>query len=211
MFVNLKRASYSYKCMLMMTPTPIEPWSLRQLFVRVFKGIFARDLSFKLISFLFLGSLFGIGLVGVFSYELYQKRIKHQKQLSQAELTAKHLGDFFEKQIFHAKRRYTLVELGDFTLELKPLANQKTIKGVLNMAEIELVAECDTKETCSFVETHLLHIRDQLTNVFLAIDREELISKDGKKRIYQTIIDRLNGWLPKGKIQNIYVMKLIVS
>ncbi len=185
--------------------TVTEVWS------KAFRGLGSRDLSLRWMSLIFLGSWLGIIGVGFFGYQLYHKRIQYKKELSESELTAKNLSGFFEKQSEHAKRKYTLFGIGDFTVELKPIPNQKAVKGVLNMAELELVAECDTRVTCNYLEQHLHRVRDQVASVFFAIDREELVSKEGKKRLRQSIVERINSWLPNGKIQNIFMTKLIVS
>jgi flagellar basal body-associated protein FliL len=50
-----------------------------------------------------------------------------------------------------------------------------------------------------------------MTNVFVALDREDLLSREGKRKLKNIIIKKLNGWLPHGKVEDLHYSKLLVS
>jgi flagellar basal body-associated protein FliL len=172
-------------------------------------GLRSPDRPTRRMALLFFASLAGMLVVfgiGVKSY------VQGHVDLHASQKDAAHLSEFFERRAEEAKRKFVLQNLGEYTLELKaPGGEARKVPGVLNMAEIELVAECDTHETCNYIEEHIPSVRDQVTNVFVAIGRDELISREGKRRLKKNLVDRLNVWLPKGRVENIYFNKLIVS
>lgn len=184
---------------------------LSQFGREIFVSLWSRDRVARRMSVLFLLSLLGIGLVGVFSWQRIQKLRAHSRQRSQAELFAKNMGEFFGKQAEGAKRKYTVTELGTFLMELKLPSELRVGKGVVNMAEIDITVECDLKETCEFISNHLSMARDQVASIFTALDREEVMSREGKKRMKKLLLERLNLWLPKGKVENLFFTRLIMS
>ncbi len=121
------------------------------------------------------------------------------------------LSEFLERQAQEAKWKNTTLGLGDFVIDLKRKGDEVKAPGVNNMASLEIFIECDTRETCEYIEGSSVQARSQVSNALIQIDREELLSKDGKRKIKKAIIDRLNTWLPKGRIENLYVTKLVVS
>ena len=122
----------------------------------------------------------------------------------------KRIGEFIGKQADEATRRHTTLHIGDFMVELKPPAEQKRRRGVMNMAEVSIVVECDARQTCAFIRSREAKARDEITNVLTALERDDLMSVDGKRKIKKALIDRLNGWLPTGKIEHLYFQKLII-
>ncbi len=188
----------------------------RSLFLEAWQGVKSPDFPFRGMSFIFLGSVLGIFLVVLQGWHHHkEKNSLLQRKPAQVDITAKNLNEFLEKQAEEAKRKYTLLGLGNFLVELKKNENLKEVKGVVNMAELELFVECDSKKTCDFLSNHVQESRDQLTNVFTAIDRDEFMTKDGKSKIRRAIVDRLTGWvrgwIRDGKIQNAYFSKFVVS
>ena len=65
----------------------------------------------------------------------------------------------------------------------------------MNMAEVEIQVQCDKKETCDFLDGQSAKVKDEVTQVFTAMERDELLSKEGKKKMKRKIIDRLNLFL----------------
>jgi flagellar basal body-associated protein FliL len=121
------------------------------------------------------------------------------------------VAEFIAKQAEEAKRRNTTLNLGDFIVELKFAPGEVRPRGVMNMAELQIVIECDVKETCVYIDTNLVQVRNELTNVFVAIDREEVMSLEGKKRLKKILMERLNMWLPKGRVQSLFFAKFVVA
>jgi flagellar basal body-associated protein FliL len=99
-----------------------------------------------------------------------------------------HVGEFFGKQAEEARRRHTTMLLGEFVVELKQIAGEKKISGSLGLVELEIVIECDIRETCQYIAQNIIQARNQVTNVFTALDRDEFMTLDGKKRIKKALM-----------------------
>jgi len=180
-------------------------------FVEISSGLWSRDATVRRMSLFFLFSLTGIIVISVFTWSKFQDYRRSRVSLSDGAVGVEHLGEFLNKQAEEAKRRHSTLNLGEFLIELKRDSGDKKVPGVVGMAQVEIVIECDNKETCSYIGGHHVQARNQLTNVFTAIDREELLSHEGKKRIKKTIVEKLNVWLQTGKIVNIYFANVMVD
>src|SRR6185312_11573456 len=122
------------------------------------------------------------------------------------------LDDFIAKQAELAKRKFSVQSLGSFTVEIKtPKEETHRAAGVMNLADLEIVVECDVKSTCDFVEGRTAQIRNLVTDVLVPMEREDLLSKSGKAALKKKIIEKINSWLPAGKIENLYFDKLVVN
>jgi flagellar basal body-associated protein FliL len=181
-------------------------------FKEIARGLRSPNRTTRRMSMLFFASLVGVLLVCKLSWNRYRELAEIRAQHAQQEAsTENQLSTFIGKQAEEAKHKYTSYEIGTFTIELKQAPGQKKIPGVLNMAEVDLVAECDVKETCTYLEDYSTQVKSQVTNVFVAMDREQLMSKEGKRKIKKQLIDRLNSWLPKGRVENVFISRLIIS
>lgn len=123
-------------------------------------------------------------------------------------------GEFLEKQAQEAKWKNTTLGLGDFIVDLKKNPEEAKLpraRGVMSIAHVEIFVECDSRETCEYIETASVQARSHVTNALIQVERDDLMTKDGKKKIKKAVIDRLNSWLPKGKIENVFISKLIIS
>ena len=154
----------------------------------------------------------GIALVGFYA----SRRVAFFRHFGKnmtlgSDEQAKNLGEFFAKQSNINAARLATVAMGSFVVELKELPDQKKIPGYMNMAELEIILECDTRVTAIFIQDHLLQARDQITNIFVATDREQFLSSEGKKRLRRAMVEKLNAWLPKGKVRELYFNKLLIS
>jgi flagellar basal body-associated protein FliL len=116
------------------------------------------------------------------------------------------LADFFRKRAEIAHRKHAMLTIGEFTVELKDSEN-----GTINLAEVELVVECDSKETRYFLEDNLARARNQVTNAFVPLERSEFLTADGKERLKRRLMDALNAIIPAGKVENLFFSKLILS
>ena len=159
----------------------------------------------------------GICVLGIFSIGVYSvRRITLLKDLSKrmsigSDEQAKNLGEFFAKQSNMNAARLATVAMGGFVVELKEIPGAQKVPGYMNMAELEIIVECDTRSTAVFIQDHLPQARDQMTGIFTATDRDQYLSAEGKKRIRRALVERLNHWLPKGKVKELYFNKLLIS
>jgi flagellar basal body-associated protein FliL len=178
----------------------------------VFQGLRSSDVPTRNAAVLFLLSLLGIILVLILAgnYFWQSRKLMHDELANTGE-AGKNLGDFIKKQSDEAKRKFTIQSLGTFNIELKPGDPDQKAKGVLNMAEVEIQVQCDKKETCDFLEGESAKVKDEVTQVFTAMDRDDLLSRDGKKKMKKKIIDRLNLFLTEGKVEDLFFSKLIIN
>lgn len=160
---------------------------------------------FLLSCVLFLGTL-GVGFV----YYLTPDPTK-PKELTYVERDAKTFSDFVQKQVDLTRHRATFLQLGSFTIELKPIAGSIPGRGVLNLAEIELFVQCDSIETRNYLFQHQVRVRDRVTHMMPLMDREELISREGKKKLKARIVKGLNEFLPQGQVQEAFFSKLLIN
>lgn len=121
------------------------------------------------------------------------------------------VGDFLDRQAEFARRKASTIDLGEFTFDVKHRADEPKPKGVFGLAVITLMAECDAKETCQILESQIPIVRNHVLNALSNIEREELLSRDGKKKVRKAVMDRLNTWLPRGRVDQIYVTKMVVA
>ena len=152
---------------------------------------------------------------------IYFNQIREDKKLL-TPITAtgeqgKNFGDFIKKQSEEAKLRHSTQSLGVFSIELKGPPKDaegntpKRAKSVMDLAEVEIIVECDEKETCEFIEDRMPLVKNEVTGLFTAMEREDLLSREGKRKLQNRILSKLNLWLPTGKIQKVYFTKLIIS
>lgn len=167
-----------------------------------------RKMAIFFFACLLLGLFFGVRIIQHYRREQVQRR---EQQLL-AEKNAKSFQEFLEKERGEQEHKKTFMKsLGDFTLELSPDPG-KLPKGVVNVAQIELVAECDTKETADYLERNLAPARDQVNQVLIAVRRDELFLKDGKDKIRKDVAEKLNKWLKgSGKVEGVYIPRLVIN
>lgn len=176
----------------------------------ILKGLRSPDRPTRRMSALFLASLIGLFLVSGVGIHRYRE-MQRIRGSAKEEETARNLGEFLKKQAEEARQKASLLDLGVFSIELRASKGQKPIPGVVNMAEVEITLECDSKQTRELVERNQAKVKSAVTNALTAVERAELMSRDGKKRIKKSIIDRINESLPSGKIEEVYFTKLLLS
>jgi flagellar basal body-associated protein FliL len=167
-------------------------------------------------SALFFLSLVGVASVGVITVRrnarVERERLAHEQALREEEARrAEEAALLGGHEVADGAQASSMLNLGLFTIALKPVAERPTTGSFVNMAEVEIFAECDGKETQEYLEENLAQARNQLNGVFLSVDREELLTRDGKRKFKKRILELLNGWLPHGKIRAVYFSKLVVA
>jgi flagellar basal body-associated protein FliL len=184
----------------------------RESTIEVFRSLGSPDGPTRKMSVVFVASLLCVVATLVAAGERYLA-IRRARSVSAATIRREEsmLSSFLKKQADLAMRKNVMFPLGQFSLELRAPAGEPLRRGVMNLAEVEIVLECDTKETRFYFEDNLPQTRNQVTDVLVAMDRSELLSQDGKLRLKHRIIEKLNTMLPRGKVENLYFSKLILS
>ncbi len=179
----------------------------------VLRGIFSKDRPTRQMALLFLFFLLGtvsVSIVAIKHYLEFAER--REKAISLArEQEAKNLGEFLRKQSDEAKHRFSTIVLGTFNIDIKPSPDETGSYRSSNMAEVEIVLLCDHRETRYYIEENLAQAKNQVTNVLLPQTRDELMSREGKRKLKKMIIEKINTWLPKGKIEDLYFNKFLIG
>jgi flagellar basal body-associated protein FliL len=184
---------------------------LKELLHGINEGLLSKDRPTRRMSLLFYLSVLGAFLILVIGSVSYYQERKARQHGEEALRAAEQMNEFFKRQSEIAKKKSAQMKLGNFTIGLKLPPGQRRVKGVSNMAEVELTLECDSRETKDYIESHIEQAKGQVTNAFTAMYREELMSKDGKDRLKKIILDRLNAWLPDGKVTDAFFTRMLIS
>lgn len=190
----------------------------RAQFVEIVRGLVSPDGPTRRMSLFFFVSLAGVVTLGILTVQrnmrLKEARLAAEVAETEEAEARSHEAALLGKTVAAEANPHALsmLNVGQFTIELKPIAAQdKHAGGFMNMAEVELVIECDSKETHDYIEENLVAARSQITDIFLSMDRDELLSRDGKRKLKKRLLERLNGWIPRGKVQNVFFSKLVVA
>ncbi len=140
--------------------------------------------------------------------------ILHWAQFDGVEGARKRMMELRNKAKERDVKERTL-SLGEFQVEMAPLPGAVPYRGVLQLAQLELTIECDKVETCTFLSTHLIQVKNEITNALTPLDRREVMTSDGKRRVKRSIISRVNKWIgtqnESGQLSEVYIVKLLVS
>lgn len=176
----------------------------------LFAGLRSPDGPTRLMSVVFMCSLVGVVAVAIIGFREWRYARSHHGP-TQAQLDAKHLGEFLSKQAQEAKHKASMLAIGTFTIELRPMPSAKAIPGVMNLAEIDLTIQTSDPAARDWIEENLPRLRNQITNILTATERTELMSKEGKVRLRQTIIERANEIIPNGRIDAVFITRLVLT
>ena len=192
----------------------------------LFFGFRSRDAATRKMTIFFYLSLFVfIGLMGSFGKNWYRRFSTKKKieaaMLIEAAKKAPHGLKAKEKELIKLQ-----LNLGEFMLELRPRHEDEEGKKAyskdrMNIATIEIIAECDSVDTCHFIEEHIIQVRDQMILILTGLEREVPMSREGKQKVKRALIDKLNHWLgehgvsdkasSKSPIENLYFNRLVLT
>ena len=178
------------------------------------RGLRAPDLKVRARTLLFLLSLTGaLILLGAAGARFYEG-VKERREVERQRDASRSMTEFLTRQAEEKRRRVFTSNLGEFTFELIHGASEEgdsNPAGVTGLAEVEVIVECDSAETCEIIDRGLASVRDLVTTAFTEVSRDELIQKDGKLRIRKAIVDRVNQGLPRGKVVNAFFGRLVID
>jgi flagellar basal body-associated protein FliL len=205
-------ADTSLEDLVPLAPAEVPRPSLKQRSWLIFSGLIHWDAETRKMTVVFWLSLASLIGVGVYSIQYFNRAAQErQAHSATAEGEDSNLNSFLQHQADEARRKEATLILGDFDIELKPGSKQVGIPGAMNMAQVEIVLECDSKETVDYLNDHMEKVRDQISSILVAIDRERLLSRSGKNELKRVIQERLNSWLGSQKIKMVYFSKLLLT
>jgi flagellar basal body-associated protein FliL len=182
------------------------------------EALLSPGLAPKLAALLVVAGSVGASYVLVIGAKRGIYQWKHRPEaLSRAAQEEKQLTEFLARQAEDSKEKVSTVELGQFTVEVHPSsdAEARSPRGVSNMAEMKISIRCEDRDTREFITTHPVQVKNAVTGVFVQLDREDLLTTDGKTRIKHRILEKLNTWLETehvhGRIEDVYFPSLIVN
>ena len=183
--------------------------------VKILRGITSPDRSIRFMTVLFILSLGGaLGVLGALGARVWQHYHKSSPgsihQLASSSHVSSH-GSGTAALPQGADPQETELNLGKFIMQLAKVPGQITGSRVMNLAEIEIVILCDKKATRDYIKSHTEQARDQVTRALPIVHRDELMSREGKRKMNSVVLRRLNQWLPKGKIEEIYFSNVLVD
>lgn len=178
----------------------------------------------KMTGFFYISIFVFIALLGSTGKNWYRSQAAKKKALAalqvEADKKAPHVLKEKEKEAIKLQ-----LNLGEFMLELRPRHEEGDGKAYekdrMNIATIEIIAECNSVEICHFVEQHIVQVRDQMILMLTGLEREVLMSREGKLKVKRALIEKLNHWLGqqgvsekgshKAPIENLYFNRLVLT
>jgi flagellar basal body-associated protein FliL len=178
------------------------------------RGLRSSDTKVRGMTVLFLLSLAGAVLLLAAAGARFYQGTKERREVERQRDASRSMSEFLTRQAEEKRRRVFTSNLGEFTFELGQGPSEDGAvnqAGVTGLAEVEVIIECDSAETCEYIDRGLASVRDQVTMAFTEVSRDELIQKDGKLRIRKAIVDRVNLALPRGKVVNAFFGRLVID
>ncbi len=181
--------------------------------VELSRALFSKDRPTSRMAKLFFISLFllmGVSYFASFYFKSHSKKLLETAM--EENKNAASIANFLSKEKLEADARSSKLEIGKFVIELLPVPEAVNRSGAsMNLAEIVLVIECDTGVTCNFIKNHMVQVRSEITNVFVPVDRSVLMTVAGKNHIKNQIRQRLNSWLGKGRVEDVYITDFVIG
>ena len=105
---------------------------------------------------------------------------------------------------------YPAVYVGAFFIPFRRAPVAAKFNEPLDMAKADIVVACDSTTTCDYLEKYIDYVKDQIIKAIGShqLDREELLSFEGKQKIKEEILKRLNNWLKHGEVKEVTFTRL---
>jgi len=160
--------------------------------------------------------LFHLGILGVLAVLFLSiLHLKHRLNPVHVqtieEQQAEILKQILEKEKMSKEQHAEIFRVGSFGMQMKDVAGSKPLPGVVGMAELEIQVQCDTKETCQYLAENVIPLKDLVAPMLNPMDRDVLMSVEGKEKLKLTLQDKMNRWLPKGHIEKVFLSRLLID
>lgn len=101
------------------------------------------------------------------------------------------------------------VSLGSVLIDLKSKDESALRRKLKNVAQIELYLHCDSLKTKTLLMERAPQVKDMILNVFVGVSSDDLQSMSGKKRLKSLILQKVNSWLPSGKVDEVLLSQIL--
>lgn len=164
---------------------------MKHIFQETFTGLRSADPATRRWSRRFYGSCVAVLLTFILGISALLKIRSDKKEKARALQEYKELQAQKAKILADSKKPPTFLSLGTFTLELKPESDpgfkRKSKHAPGSVAELEVVITCDQEELCGWFERNMALARGELSPLFVPMERELILSPDGKKAFREEI------------------------
>ena len=160
---------------------------------------------------LFVLGVFGVLAVLIFSVIHLRARFNPVHIKTVEEQQAEIMKEILEKEKSSKEQHVTIYRVGSFGMQLKDVEGSRPLRGVVGMAELEIHVQCDRPETCLYLDEHSTDLKDIIAPMLNPMDREILMSVDGKEKLKIALQDKVNRWLPRGHIDKIFFSRLLID
>ena len=183
-------------------------------FAEVLKSLRHFDSGTRVAALLFITSLisgaaFGVLVIYRFSSDsgVFWKKAKESPEGSSS------IKQLVEKQNSKSHHEATTLNLGVFTFDIDNKEEVRLVRAPtsFHLAEMEIVVQCEQAESCNYLQDHSAQARDRVTIILTHMQRQELLSKEGKVRLRRLLIDSLNQLIPSGRVTELYFSKLLIG
>jgi flagellar basal body-associated protein FliL len=116
-----------------------------------------------------------------------------------------------EKKRLEEQKKVYQLKLGDFRMPYRLTETAQGKKIPLPLANIEIVVRCANEVTCKYLEKNIIRVKDIVSSSLIPLSREELLKPEGKQKIKNIIMQKINEYLFEGEIIDVYFPKLILG
>ncbi|MDR3038273.1 MAG: flagellar basal body-associated FliL family protein [Candidatus Adiutrix sp.] len=100
---------------------------------------------------------------------------------------------------------------GPTNIELKPFIVNLSDAGGKRLLKLTMSIEAETPESADEVNAKMPQLRDDILMLLSSIQYDDVATMDGKQRLKNQMLNRVNRSLTKGKIKNIYFSEMVVQ
>ena len=101
--------------------------------------------------------------------------------------------------------------ISPFNIEFKPFIVNLSDIGGRRMLKLTMSVEADTQELADEINAKMPQFRDTILLLLSSIQSEDVSGLDGKQRLKNQMINRINPNLTRGKIRNLYFSEIVVQ
>ena len=100
---------------------------------------------------------------------------------------------------------------GLINIEFKPFIVNLTDLGGRRMLKLSMSVEADTQELADEINAKMPLFRDAILLLLSSIQSDDIAGLDGRQRLKNQMINRINHNLTRGKIRNLYYSEIVVQ
>jgi flagellar basal body-associated protein FliL len=207
-------------------PAP-KPWERKPAWVlaagRIWQALVGRGSERRPMALLFVLSLIGVLAVGAISTRRYLKyrkiaqeraaRMKKKEPCVEMSCAFSAMEELAKKNAALAEIKASTVNLGEFEIGLVGLGDGRPGRSGMRL-ELEVAIEFDSGDTGRWVSSSLAPARSELVGSvgsLTGLTREDLMTPEGKSKVRERIRERMEKWLPSGKVKGIYFSKFLLQ